>query len=443
MRKMKSIQTIIVLSFLLSVSNSMAADNPPLPQSLTVQEAVALALQGNPDNAIAEHRIAQARASAALVDSSDYPLVNLSAEYGQTNNPMYSFGNILNQGEFDDTIDFNDPGRTDNLQLKAAISYRIYNGGQDSAGKASAQAHINAMKSDLVRVHQQLSFEVVKTYHAVAQAKKMVDVRQQALDSFSAALLVGKARYDAGDLLKQDLLNLELQQATASEDLILSRHNLEITKRSLLNLLGQKDGDFVLNESDSKDQLAPEKTNYFERSELVTMERLKDAAAANVEKAHGFKRPKIDTFAGYQFDNGWELGGNGDSWMAGVRVNYDLYDGDKGNAQIAIARTRLQELEARIKKTELALSLDIQQAELNYQQAKERLTVTKKMVGVAKEATRLARIRFKEGVILSSDLIDFETRLSDAQARHLNANASYQVAIANLRRAAGLDQFSM
>ncbi|MFT5698331.1 MAG: outer membrane protein [Desulforhopalus sp.] len=439
---MKSIQTVILLGLLLSAGN-VTAEEAPLPKSLTVQDAVSFALQDNPDNTIAEHRIAQARASATMVSSSDYPLVNLSAEYGLTDNPMYSFGNILNQGEFNDTIDFNDPGTTDNLQIKAAISYRIYNGGQDRAEKKSANAQVDAMKSNLKKVHQQLSFEVVKTYHAVLQAKKMVTVRQQALDSISAALLVGKARYEAGDLLKQDLLNLELQQSTASEDLIISNHTLELTKRSLLNLLGQKEGTIVLNESDSILQLAPVNTSYQNRSELLTLQRMKDAAIANLEKARGYNRPKIDTFASYQFDNGWELDGNGDSWLAGVRVNYNLFDGHKGDSQVAVAKTKLQELEARIKKTELTLSLDVQQAELNYQQAKKRLSVTEKMVGVAKEATRLARVRFKEGVILSSDLIDFETRLSDAQARHLNANATYQVAIANLRRAGGLDQFSI
>jgi outer membrane protein len=440
---MKTIQTVIMLGFLVTTSNIIAAETTPLPKSLTVQDAVAFALQGNPDNAIAKSRIAQAQASASMVNASDYPLVNLSAEYGQTNNPMHSFGNILNQGEFDETIDFNDPGRTDNLQLKAAITYRIYNGGQDGAAKASAAANVDAMKSNLLRVHQQLSFEVVKTYHAAVQAGKMVSVRKQALDSFSAALSVGKARYDAGDLLKQDLLNLELQQSTASEDLILSRHTLELTKRSLLNLLGQTEGSLVLNESASSTQVAPESLTYQNRSELTTLERMKDAAIANLEKAHGYHRPKVDTFASYQFDNGWELDGNGDSWMAGVRVNYNLYDGKQGSSKVAVARTQLQELEARIRKTELALSLDIQQAELNYQQAKERLSVTEKMVKVADEATRIARVRFKEGVILSSDLIDYETRLSDAKARNLNADATYQVAIANLRRASGLDQFSM
>jgi outer membrane protein TolC len=440
---MKTIQTVIMLGFLITTSNTLAAETTPLPESLTVQDAVAYALQGNPDNAIAQHRIAQAQASASMINASDYPLVNLSAEYGQTNNPMYSFGNILNQGEFNDTIDFNDPGRTDNLQLKAAINYRVYNGGQDSAAKASAQANVDAMKSNLIGVHQQLSFEVVKTYHAAVQAGEMVSVRKQALDSFSAALSVGKARYDAGDLLKQDLLNLELQQSTASEDLIISKHNLELTKRSLLNLLGQKEGTLVLNDVADSTQVAPENLSYENRSELTTLKRMIDAAIANLEKAYGYKRPKVDTFASYQFDNGWELDGNGDSWMAGVRVNYNLYDGNQASSKVAVARTQLHELESRLRKTELALSLDIQQAELNYQQAKERLSVTEKIISVAEEAVRIARVRFREGVILSSDLIDYETRLSDAKARNLNAKATYQVAIANLRRASGLDQFSM
>jgi OMF family outer membrane factor len=63
------------------------------------------------------------------------------------------------------------------------------------------------------------------------------------------------------------------------------------------------------------------------------------------------------------------------------------------------------------------------------------------MVDVAEEVIRLSRARFSEGVILASDLIDFEMRLSDAQARQVAAIAGYQVAIANLRRATGLEQF--
>jgi outer membrane protein TolC len=104
---------------------------------------------------------------------------------------------------------------------------------------------------------------------------------------------------------------------------------------------------------------------------------------------------------------------------------------------------KLQEIGGLRKKIELALNLEVQQALLDYEQAKERLLVTEKMVGVAAEVTRLSRARFKEGVILASELIDLEMRLSDAHASHLAAKAGYRVAIANLRRATGLEQFSI
>lgn len=441
---MKIIRPVIVLGFLLTASLACATDQrPPLPETITIQDAVTIALRDNPDSAIAQHRIAEARATSSQVSASDYPLVNISAEYGQTNNPMYSFGNILNQGEFNDSIDFNDPGRTDDLQVKALVSYRIYNGGRDSAGKDAAKANVEAMQSQLVQVRHELSYAVVKTYYAIVQARKMVTVHKQALDSIKAALAVGRARYDAGDLLKQDLLNLELQQSTASEDLIVSQLNLDLTKRSLLNLLGYKEGTFKITESGSGQQQAPTTVDYKGRSELAVLDKLEQAAMATLEKARGSKRPTIDTFASYQLDHGLELDGSGDSWMAGVKVNYNLYDGSRRDSEVAVTRAKLQNLQARIKKTELALSLEVEQAKLKYQQAKERLNVTGKMVGVAKEVTEIARVRFKEGVILSSDLIDFETRLSDALARHLTAEASYQVAIANLRRVSGLEQFSM
>ena len=222
MIKFKNI--FITFTIFLSGINCHASDNlltaTEIPKTWTAQQAVAFAIAANPDSTIAQKRIEQATVAATLAKSVNYPLINVSSEYGQTNNPMYSFGNILNQGAFDYSLDFNDPGRTDNLQLKAQVNYRLYNGGKDQADQAAANANINIFQTDLTAVHQRLGFEVVKTFQAIIQAKKMVAVRQEALASITAALEVGQARFDAGDLLKQDLLNLKLQQSRASENLI-------------------------------------------------------------------------------------------------------------------------------------------------------------------------------------------------------------------------------
>lgn len=442
---MKTIRAITLFLLFTTCGNAYTAANEDRslspPEVWTAEKAVAFALSESPDNTIARKRIEEAQAIARMAKSADYPLVNLSAEYGQTNNPMYSFGNILNQGAFNNTIDFNDPGRTDNLQLKAEVLYRLYNGGRDRARLEGADADIDVSESELIGVHQLLSFEVVKTFQAIVQAEKMVLVRSEALEAIAAAHEVGLARYEAGDLLQQDLLNLELQQSRAKEDLIQSNHTLELTKRSFLNLLGLRDGIVTVSPHHGALLLLPEVMDFKNRHEIRRLEARLTAATAELKKAKGGKLPTVDAFASYQMDKGWELDDNGDSWIAGLRMDYTLFDGQKTSSEVALAQLMIQELQGHMKKLELALNLELQQAQLDYEQMKQRLDVTTKMVNVAEEVARLSRARFKEGVILASDLIDFEMRLSDAQARHLAANAAYQVAIANLRRVTGLSQF--
>ena len=112
---------LLLFSF---VVTSGAAEPEP-PAVWTLKEAVIFGLQNSTDSRIALQRIESARASQAEADALfRHPRVGLSAAYGQTNNPIYSFGNILNQGVFSNDIDFNAPGRTDNLNLMAESTDR-------------------------------------------------------------------------------------------------------------------------------------------------------------------------------------------------------------------------------------------------------------------------------------------------------------------------------
>jgi outer membrane protein TolC len=377
-----------------------------------------------------------------MADAADLPVVNLSGVYSQTDNPMYSFGNILNQGAFDNSIDFNDPGRTDNLQLKAEIQYRLYSGGKDTANRRAAAARADGAATDRTSLYRMLAFEVVRAFHTVVQAEEMTAVREEALQAITASLEVAQARFEAGTLLQEDLLTIELQQATASENLIASRHAEELARRRFLNLLGLPKGEVRVDCTTGFLQELPATVSAAGRPELVSLKAAIRAAEASVAAAQGAKKPTVDSFASYQLDNGTILEDNGDSWMAGLRLNYTLYDGNHTSAAVALAESQLRETRAQLAKTELALDLEVQQAELDYDQAGQRLQVTEKMVTAAEETARLSRERFREGVILAIDLIDVETRLSDALARRLSAKCMHQIARANLRRAMGLPQFA-
>lgn len=415
---------------------------PAPPAVWTAEQAVVFALARNPDSHIVETKIAEAAAAAEMARAADYPSLDLVTEYGQTNTPMYSFGNILNQGAFDNSIDFNSPGRTDNLDVKAQVQYRLYNGGRDRATVEAAGARLTASRTDRLALHRRLAFEVVRAFHAIIQAEEMTEVRQASLTAISVSLDVAKARFEAGTLLQEELLNLELQQASATENLIQSRHAEELAKRRFLNLLGLPRGQVKLDQQAGLEQELPATISPANRQELRSLKATVQAAEADVQVAEAGRRPTVDSFASYQVDTGTVLDTTGDSWMAGVRMNYNIFDGRRTTAAITMAKAHLQGTKALLAKTELALDLEVQQAELEYSQAEQRLEVTEKMVKVAEETGRLSRERFKQGVILAIDLIDIETRLADAQARRSSAKAMHQVALANLRRAMGLPQFS-
>ncbi len=432
---------LLLLCLLSPVASVSYALSQEVPEVWTARNSVAFSLANSPDSRIALQRMEVAGATVDQARVRYYPNIDVSALYGQTNNPMFSFGNILNQGNFTPAIDFNDPGRTDDLNLRAGIEYRLYNGGRDLASVEAAGAGFEKSRMDLEVVHARLSFEVVRSFQSMVQAGEMLEARKVALDAIQASLEVAKARYRAGDLLKTDLLNLEVQESRASENLILAEHALELSQRVFLNLLGLEEGTVVIDPSLESEQSLPPHRSYEQRPELKSLSSAEEAAEAMIRAARGGNLPTVDGFASYQYNKGYVIEGEGDSWIAGVKVNYRLFEGNKTSADVARAMAELSTVRAVRKKAELGMNLEVKQADLSYRQAEQRLYVTEKMVEQAEESAHLSRTRFKEGVILSSDLIDIEMRLTDARVRQSVAKANIKVAMADLRRAMGLSQF--
>lgn len=428
--------------FLVAIVTLSHADSTE-DKSWTARDAVIFALQNSPDSRIAAQRISAAVAQRDMAQSAFRPRMNLSAGYDQTNNPMYSFGNILNQGSFDETIDFNNPGRTDNLNMKAELLYRFYNGGRDEAGINAATSNQLSTEMDRKTTYQVLGYEVIRAFQQISQALDQVAARQAELKAIKASLDVAVARYEAGDLLKADMLNFEVQKSRASENLIISQHRLELSKKIFLNLLGLEQGSTLIDTETDNRQTVPAQDSYEERPEITSLEAQLSRAEAELQRSQGLRYPTLDGFASYQYDYGFINEDSGDSWAAGLKLNYNLYDGQNAQAETAAQKAAYQSVKEQLTKMRLAINLEIQEAELNYNQALERRSVTEQMVQAAGESAQLSRERFKQGLILSSDLIDVELRLTDALVRQSAAKAHYEIAIANLRRAAGLQQFSI
>ena len=433
----------LFLLFLLPPQILSAADKEIVPSQWNLQEAVHYALNHNPDAKAAVERIKVADADIKAAKAAFYPQLGVSTEYSRTNNPMYSFGNILNQGMFTNEIDFNNPGTTDTLQTKATIQYRFYNGGHDLAALDAADERGRAAGHEQAAIRSRLEFEVVRAFCTITQATETVRARQSALEAVDASLAVARAHFEEGSLLKEDLLNLEVQQSRAQEQLIQARHGLNLAERGFLHLLGLQGESVRLDPAASPEQEIPVERDIRNRPELTGMSAIIKAGEALVRQAQAGYYPTADAIGSYQVDKGTELeDGSGNSWTTGVRLNYTLFNGQQTSAATQRAEAQLRAAKEQQRKMELAFNLEMEQAALTLNQEEERLKVTGKMVESATESARLARLRFKEGVLLASELINTENRLTDARLSHALATSSRKIAIADLRRAVGLSQFN-
>jgi outer membrane protein TolC len=432
------LRLLFASSAVVAVASGIAAAEP-----WTLDRAVTYALAYSPDAQVARARVEGAQALVQQAQSAWYPQLAVSGRYTDTNNPMMAFGSILNQRAFNFGLDFNHPGQIDNLDAAGTVAYNLYRGGKASAGRQAARAGAQAADYDLNAVRHELAAEVVKAVLNLQKAREAVGAVEGGVKAYDAAVSVAQARFDAGQLLKADLLSLKVQLAQTRETLSSARHGAALAERAFDFVLGQDATDSPVDLAPNDPSLsrltAPDTRDYSQRPELLGLDARQRAAEAMVEAARSGHRPSVNAFASYQYDHGWQLNRGADSWLAGVSVDVNLFDGGQTTGRIRQASAELLQVKELRRKAELGIGLEVEQARLAHDDAVERLAVTASAVEQAEESASLTQARFQKEALLTADLIGAESRLIEARLRRTVAASDERMAVVDLRRALGFD----
>jgi outer membrane protein TolC len=387
----------------------------------------------------AETMVEQARAAW-------YPVVSLQGSYVRTNSPMTAFGAILNERAFNFGLDFNHPGQIDNLNATGTVAYNLYGGGRPTAGLAAAHSGALASKQDVRAARNQLGAAVAGAYLAIRKAREGVTALESGAKAYEASVAVARARFGAGQMFKADLLSLEVQLAETREQLSAARHGSALAERAFDFLLGAENPSAAVELAEEDPSLArlsvPDTADISLRPELIGLQERIKAAEAMVRAARGGRQPSVNAFASYQYDQGWKLDRQGDSWMAGVSLDLSIFDGGLTSARIRQSSSELAQAKEMLRKASLGIGLEVEQARLAYEDAHGRLSVTAQAVAQAEESAALSRARYEKGLLLTAELIGAEQRLIDARTRRAFATADELTAVADYRRALGLPLLS-
>ncbi len=437
-------------SLLLVLNNAAHADTDTHPPLNTLAQTIDTALANNPELSIMQARIDQADAQFGQALSIFYPQIKTSLSYQYTNNPAQAFAMLIAQRRLNMVgTDFNHPGFVEDYRPQVTASYSLFRGGQDYYQSQAAQLGIETSELEKSATRNRLLSNVTAAFYGELAAIDSHKMSLRSIEAVQSELEQSRARFNAGALLKSDVLSLEVQLAEAQEADIQAANAIEMAHNMLKTLLGLSVTDaFAINVTlESQLPKTPEGYNELLAKALSSHPELKAAekkvliAEKQVAAAKGAHLPKADAFVNYGSDsNNLTYNSNQDNLTAGVMVEMDIFTGFATQEKIKKAQHELTIANETVRQTRLRIENQLKAAQLRLQEALNRARVSALAVQASEEALRLVMEQHQAGVVTVTRYIDAEVARDKAQTRQISSRYDALRFDAELKQAIGFWQ---
>ena len=448
MRLRLHLSVVLALVAVLTTASTPAQESPQ-SSSLTLQQAVGIALEKNPTRKAALADTRAASSEVKLAQSVLMPRLTFSETGTRGNDPVYVFGSELRQQRFT-TADFalnklNTPLPLGNFNTRLGGSWNLFDSFASWHGVSRAKHMNEAAVHQLDRADQEIIFRVVDSYYAMLLAGKQVEVAEQAAKTAESILSNSKARFESGLSVESDLLSAKVRMAARQQELIRATHNLSLAQADLNTAMGVPiDSPFHPTESlDGRFLPVPvleevEKKALTNRPDLKRIQSEESAQRQSVSIAKASFGPRVNAFAGWEMDNPTLLaGGGGNNWLGGIEVQFDIFQGGAKRAELC----RQRALEERVTALKQAASdqvrLEVRRAYYDMDASRQQVQVAQAAIAEAQESLRINQDRYEGGLTTITDLLGAEETARRSQADYWDAVYRYHTSYANLELASG------
>lgn len=376
---------------------------PIVPDKLTLQQAVAIALERNPGLAAVRNDVDIAAATqldvrrrlnpALTVDSASFPL-------SQNNRPAF----------------FN------NQELTVRIDQEIEMSGRRSLRTQVAQAVIDAARARVEDAQRLLTLDVQRAYFQAVLATADRDVARGSLEEIDRAIGLNRSRFESGEISGGELRRLQVERLRFVDDVFaaeLALRNARSALLALMNLtnLGQP---FDVTEPLSANATPASPTApgivsavlpgaigvqglslatdaIARRPDVIAAQREVMRADTETRLQRALRTPNLTVGGGYMRDFGTN------AVAFGATVPLPFFNRNQGG--VARAEAERQQAASRARTVELTVRLDVQQAANSVDVNRERVQyIEREYLTTARESRDIVEASYKLG---AADLIDF------------------------------------
>jgi len=415
-----------------------AADTavPDVPLKLDLRMAILYAIDNNLAIQQARERIKEQEGLIIEVKAAALPNVSAVGNYSRN----------------DKEISQSAPPNEQNWTIAIEARQALYAGGGIKSALDAQKVVREAALLDLRATINDALLEVRTRFFNVLLARETIKVEEQNVKLLEEQLTNAKNRFEAGSVSNFEVLRAEVALANAKPQLIRARNAYRTTTDQLRQSVGYINTkpenlrrtpefvgslDFTPSSYDLQTSLDTAHTN---RPELLRAAKLVQAQERNIDYAKAGYRPSVDLVGSYGLfkDNGSnDFDDSRKGWTVGVESKWAIFDGRATAGRVAQARSQFRQSGLTLNQQTLAVEVEVRTALSALQEAGELAEAAIKVVGQAEESVRLSDARYGAGSATQLDVLQTQVALTDARNNQLQANYSYNVALANLRRALG------
>jgi len=424
---------------------TFAQDSPEEKITLTLEKSISLALSQNPSYLASQERVGAAQSRVRQAAAQFFPTVDA---IGQNNLDRKVF-----TLEFPSFIPGGRPQRVaidfaKNYQLTLNMSVPLYTGGRLTAGYRQARYGLLASQESVRQASQETVFNVKQAFFNFLVSREYVKVTEESLSLAEKTLANVRNMYEVGVSSRLDLLRAEVRTSNQKPPVIQARNSVKMAEAGLKTVLGldlsqpvEIAGELTYRpvEVDPAASLSSALANRPELS-LVNFQRL---IAEEMRKiAFAGALPTVAVAGNYNYWGNY-LKFNSVSWenfySFNLILNIPIFKGFQTPAQVAEAKAALREIEQTRKGITDAIKFEVEASLLNLNQARETLLSQEKNIEQALEGVRVSDLNYSEGLATILDVGAAQIALSEARINRLRAVYDYEIALAQLDKAMGVN----
>jgi outer membrane protein len=414
---------------------------------LTLEKAIELGLENSKVLHSAQMQVEYADAKAGEVNAARLPSLKFSGAYTRFSQvPPASIGPFP---PLLTTPIVLSPTVLNNYNMKLTVTQPLFTGFRMDALSEAADYSAEAQNFEYSKDKSDLVYNVRVAYWSLYKAIQIKKVLDENVEQVKAHLKDVQNMMAQGMMTSNDVLKLQVQLSDVQLKQIDASNGVQLAMIALNSMIGIPLSTKIDLESSVVHQ--PKEYGDIEmliaqamgsRPELKAVDSRIKAGEAGVTAAKAgwypqiyvsgsayYSRPNARIYPALDlFKETWDvsLGVSFDIWNWGTTVHQT----DQAQAQLAQVKDALGQIQD-------GITLDLTQAYLNLQQAKERISVADQGVKQAEESYRVTSKRFNAGLASTSEIIDAEVAQLQAKTSYTNALVDYELAQARIAKSIG------